>query len=225
MPKYRLPFKLFYLALIIIVFVFAQIIPLACTSKNNKSDKNGKPKREAQKTVKTAGTVVEFEVQNSEVIVQEKIAQSRAQEIEALKTRETDEITGQIKRYYEAAFLQPELWQNGSFSGLESSFVPTLKDRVTQEDLGKLALGDEAGKIESVRGVDARITDLWIAVDSNLAPRLCQAKVDVEATYIQKDKQRADFESSATLLLEPVSDTEWQIFNYDVRYEVKTEKN
>ncbi len=221
MSKNGYPPNRLCLVLLAILFACAQLVSISCASPKKQSKKSSKATKEA----KTTATEVNFSVHNSKAIVPDDLAQSRAEEVDAIKNREVDEIATQIKRYYEVAFLQPSLWENSTFSDLDSLFVAPLRDRVAKEDLNQLSLGDEAKKIHSVDTVDARISDIWIALDKDLAPQLCQVKAEVEAVYVQRDKRKADLESSATFLLQPTTDTEWQIFNYDVRHEVKTEEN
>jgi hypothetical protein len=223
MPKKPCLLKLFCLPLLILLLVSAQLIPISCASQNKESKSTPKQKNSSQEDTEKTPTRVDFPVQNSKVIVGQGIAERKTDEIEKIKKQEADEIARQVSQYYEIAFLQPDLWEEGKFSKLDSVFVSPLKERV-REHLNDLSLGNEAKKIDSVYAVDAKVSDLWIALDQDLVPRLCEAKTVVEATYVQKDKGTADFKSSATFLLEPKTDTEWQIFDYDVSYEIRTEQ-
>lgn len=204
-------------ALIFLIIVTISLSYTSCASKKSKKITSSKKKTSAKPTVQ-----IEFAVAESQTIVNDKVAQSKVAEIENMKEEESKKISQIIQDYYEVAFLNPELWENGKFSKLDSFFASEIKNRVRTEDFNSLCLADASKHIDFLKTLDAKIPDLWLNIDENLKPKLAIANSDVKATFIQKDGKTAYFESSAIFFLESTQENEWQIFDYNVKYELKS---
>jgi len=195
--------------------------PISCTSGKSKQDASRKQKT----TVSDSNAPVNFVLVENRIVVDDKVAQSRAPEIETTKQTENKKIVQLIQDYYESAFLNPDFWDDGKFSKVESFFAPGIRDRVRKEDFESLCLSEASNDIDYLKEVDAKITELSISLDKNAKPRLSVATVEVSAKFIQKDRKPADYESSALLFLEPDDNNGWRIFDYNLKYKLESEGN
>jgi len=192
---------------------------LSCTSKKEKAKDTS---REKIKNKSNAST--QFTVENSRAVVNEQLSQTRAEEIKNIKEDQTRKIVKQVQEYYDTAFFQPELWERGEFSKLDSFFASEIRNQVKEEDFDSLCLGDDARKLDSLESLEANIPNLWIALDRELKPQLCALTTEAEARFTMENGETAHFKSNALLFLEPVDDGQWQIFDYDLKYELKSEE-
>ncbi len=193
--------------------------PASCTTGGSKKGTSPKSKT----GLGSQNAPVNFVLVDSRAVADDKVAQNRAPEIEAAKQTESDKIVHLVQDYYESAFLNPELWDNGGFSRVESFFAPAIRDRVKNKDLQNLSLSKASSDLDYLKETDAKITELLINLDENIKPRLSVATIKVTAKFVQKDGKPADFESSAVFFLEPGGDSGWQIFDYNLKYRLESE--
>lgn len=198
------------------------LLPMVYLSSISCQSKSIKKKTAAEEETKPE-TPIEFVVEESQVIVRDKLAKSKSSEIERIKEEEIKKIAQLVQGYYEAAFLKPALWENGEAGRVDRFFAPAVGSRIRAKDLDSLTLGDAAKKIDYLESIDARMPTVWIDINENLEPQLCATTTDVNAQFVQKDGGTAHFTSSATLFLEPTEGRRWQIFDYDLKYELKSE--
>lgn len=208
------------LMLILLVVVSICLGPLSCSFLRNRSKDNSRKRKKTETVI----VEIDFPVENTTAVVQNNLAQTKAPEIEKIKEEEATKVSQQIQQYYEAAFLNPKLWKNDEFGALDSFFAPSIKDQIKKNNFDDLCLGDAAKKLEALKTVEAKIPNLWIALDKNLKPQLCAAATEAEAIFVQKSGQQAHFLSSATLYLEPEENGEWKIVDYDLKYQLKSEE-
>ena len=219
MQKNSFPTKLIKLTLVPVLLAGMFFSQLSCTSKKEKAKDTSQ-----EKTQNKSNASIQFTVENSRVVVDEQLGQTSAEEINNIKEEQTTKIVKHVQEYYNTAFFQPSLWEKGKFSKLDTFFVSEIRNRVKQDDFDSLCLGDDAGKLESLESLEARIPNIWIALDRELKPQLCALTTESEARFTMESGGKAYFKSNALLFLEPVDDGQWQIFDYDLKYELKSEE-
>lgn len=217
--KNSFPTKLIQLTLVPILLAGVFFSQLSCTSNKEK------PKGTSREKIKNESNAsTQFTVENSRAVVDEQLSQTKAEEIKNIKEDQTTKIVKHVQEYYDTAFFQPELWEKGKFSKLDSFFVSEIRNQVKEENFDSLCLGDDARKLDSLESLEARIPNLWIALDRELKPRLCALTTEAEGQFTMENGKTAHFKSNALLFLEPVDDGQWQIFDYDLKYELKSEE-